>query len=106
MSNSFDNLKAGLERAIAHAHGEIRLDTKEVQLPGKPKAMSAKQIAILRRDKLHLSQNAFARILNAAPQTVQAWEHGRSKPSGCALRFLELLDHNPSILDELLHSAG
>ncbi len=106
MSETFENLKAGLERAISHAKGEIRMDTRSVKLPDRPKAMSAIQIAKLRREKLHLSQNAFARVLNAAPQTVQAWEHGRSKPSGCALRFLELLNNNPKILDKLFHSAS
>ena len=106
MKNAFENLKTGLERAIAHAQGEIRLDTATVRLPEKPKAMSARQIAVLRREKLHLSQRAFAQVINAAPQTVQAWEHGRSKPSGCALRFLELLEKYPGILDELVHVAG
>lgn len=50
MSNTFENLKAGLERAIAHANGEIRLYTLEVQLPGRPKAMSPQSTSIL--DKL------------------------------------------------------
>ena len=101
-NKAFENLKTGLEQAIAHAKGGIRLDTREVELPDPPKPMTAKQIARLRRDKLHLSQGVFARLLNAAPQTVRAWEHGRSKPSGCALRFLRLIEDNPEIIEELL----
>lgn len=98
----FDNLKDGLNRAIAHAEGEIRLDTETVLLPDKPAPMSAKEISKLRTQRLHLSQRVFAKVLNAAPQTVQAWEQGRSKPSGCALRFLELLEKHPEIIDELV----
>ena len=99
---AFDNLKSGLEQAIAHGKGQIHLNTRLVELPDPPKPMTARQIARLRRDKLRLSQGVFARLLNAAPQTVKAWEYGRSKPSGCALRFLRLIDDNPKIVNELL----
>ncbi len=98
----FDNLKNGLTRAIAHAEGRIRLDTETVLLPEKPAPMSAKEISNLRIKRLCLSQRAFAKVLNAAPQTIQAWEQGRSKPSGCALRFLELLEKHPEIIDDLI----
>ncbi|MBN1942334.1 MAG: type II toxin-antitoxin system MqsA family antitoxin [Phycisphaerae bacterium] len=100
--NAFGHLKNGLERAISHARGEIRLDTQTVQLPDKPAPMSAQKISALRIHRLGLSQRVFAKVLNAAPQTVQAWEQGRSKPSGCALRFLELLEKHPEIIDELV----
>jgi len=101
----FDDLKTGLERAIGHAEGTIRLDTRTVRLPDKPRPMSPVKIAKLRAKRLGLSQRAFAKVINAAPQTVQAWEQGRSKPSGCALRFLELLDRNPEIVDKLIAPA-
>jgi len=91
-----------LERAISHAEGTIRLDTETVRLPDKPHAMSPNEIANLRTARLGLSQRAFAKVINAAPQTVQAWEQGRSKPSGCALRFLELLDRHPEIVNDLV----
>lgn len=102
MKREFENLKAGLQRAVSHAEGTIRLDTETVRLPDKPQPMSPVKIAKLRTKRLGLSQRAFAKVINAAPQTVQAWEQGRSKPSGCALRFLELLDRDPEIVHKLI----
>jgi putative transcriptional regulator len=107
MANSaFEDLKAGLEEAIAHAEGRICLDTETVRLPDPPQPMSGQEIAALRSGRLGLSQRAFAKVINAAPQTVQAWEQGRSKPSGCALRFLELLQRRPDLLEELVQSKS
>ena len=51
---------------------------------------------------LHVSQSVFARLTNAAPQTIHAWEQGRAKPSGSALRVLHIFDEKPEIARELL----
>jgi putative transcriptional regulator len=64
--------------------------------------MSATQIIRLRKKKLRVSQSVFARLANTAPQTVHAWEQGRSSPSGTALRVLHLFDDKPEIAKELL----
>ncbi|MCK4627252.1 MAG: XRE family transcriptional regulator [Phycisphaerae bacterium] len=99
---AFENLKSGLEQAISHAHGEITLETRTVSLPDPPRPMTPKQITALRKKKLHMSQGVFAKLINAAPQTVHAWEQGRSSPSGCALRFLRLLDQQPELAGQML----
>jgi putative transcriptional regulator len=65
--------------------------------------MSARQIISLRRKKLRVSQRVFARLTNTAPQTIHAWEQGRSKPSGSALRVLHIFEDKPEIARELLH---
>ncbi|MEO5353774.1 MAG: helix-turn-helix domain-containing protein, partial [Magnetococcus sp. XQGC-1] len=46
-----------------------------VQIPGDVKAI---------RDRMDLSQSAFAGILGVSVRTVQEWEQGRRKPSGPA----------------------
>lgn len=99
---TFENLKSGLEQAIAHSRGQITLETRTVRLPDPPRPMTPKQIIALRKKKLHMSQGVFARLINAAPQTIHAWEQGRSKPSGCALRFLRLLDQKPDLAGQML----
>ena len=99
---SFEKVRDGLKRAASHAAGTAVLSTREVVLPEPPKQMTPREIAQLRQNKLHLSQAVFARYVNTATQTVQAWEQGRNPPSGCALRFLRLLDSKPEIVSEIM----
>lgn len=97
---AFLKIKAGLENAIAHAQGRKTLSIHEVELPDPPRPMSPAQITALRVRVLHVSQQVFARMLNASPQTIQAWEQGRAKPTGTALRFLRVIEHRPEILSQ------
>ena len=40
----------------------------------------------------HVSQAVFAAMLGTGKTTVQQWERGNKKPSGPALRLLDLID--------------
>jgi putative transcriptional regulator len=46
------------------------------------------------RERQHASQAVFASYLNTAPSTIRSWEHGEKKPSGAALKLLNLVDKN------------
>lgn len=46
------------------------------------------------REKEHVSQSVFAAYLNISVSTIQKWEIGEKKPSGIALRFLNLIQKN------------
>jgi len=46
------------------------------------------------REKEHVSQSVFAAYLNISVSTIQKWEIGLKKPSGIALRFLNLIEKN------------
>ncbi len=98
----------GLHNAMAEGLDALRkgkpLTTREVVLPDRPKPMSARQIAGLRRE-LCVSQAVFASMTNAAVQTVQAWEQGRTKPAGPALRLLRLIKEEPKIVTRMLRLA-
>ena len=96
--SAFLQIKRGLENAIAHAEGRKTLTMREVSLPAPPKPMTATQITALRVRVFGVSQQVFAHLLNASPQTVQAWEQGRAKPSGTALRFLRVIESKPEVL--------
>jgi putative transcriptional regulator len=50
------------------------------------------------RKHLHLTQEAFAAALNVRRDTVASWETGRKKPVGAALRLLELVKREPSLI--------
>jgi putative transcriptional regulator len=57
----------------------------------EPKSYSAYDIKRLRlREKI--SQAVFARYLNTSVSTVQKWEIGEKKPSGPALKLLDLVE--------------
>jgi putative transcriptional regulator len=56
-----------------------------------PKAYSAYEIKRLRL-KEKASQAVFAAYLNTSVSTVQKWEVGEKKPSGAALKLLDLVE--------------
>lgn len=43
------------------------------------------------RERAHVSQAVFARLLNISVSTVQKWEIGQKKPTGTALKLLHLV---------------
>ena len=55
------------------------------------KEYSLSQIQRLRR-KLQVSQTVFAAYLNTSRSTVQKWEQGQQKPTGLALKLLNLVE--------------
>lgn len=50
------------------------------------------------RARLKLSQPVFAQALNISAETVRAWEQGKRRPDGVALRLLQLTEKRPSLL--------
>lgn len=57
----------------------------------KPAAMDPKRIKRI-REKQKVSQPVFARYLNTSESTVEKWESGAKKPSGMALKLLDVVD--------------
>jgi putative transcriptional regulator len=55
------------------------------------KEYSAARIAELRK-KTHLSQAAFAAVVNVSPSTVQKWERGVKKPTGSSQRLFDIIE--------------
>lgn len=70
---------------------EVTLREIEALCLPEIKPYTSKTIVCLRH-KLKLSQAAFARVLNTSASTVQKWETGQKKPSGLALKLLNLAD--------------
>jgi putative transcriptional regulator len=54
------------------------------------KPLSPTQIRRI-RTKHGLSQVVFAHYLNTSPSTVRQWEQGKKRPSGPALRLLDVV---------------
>jgi putative transcriptional regulator len=85
----------GLKDALAHAEGKLTLRT--TVLPSPAPAMQPKEIRAV-REALNLSQAVFGRLLNVPSVTILKWEHGERKPSGAALRLLEIAKRSPEAL--------
>jgi putative transcriptional regulator len=52
------------------------------------------------RNRLHLSQTKFARLMGISEDTLQNWEQGRRKPSGPAMVLLRVAAKHPEALLE------
>ena len=52
------------------------------------------------RQRLNLSQSAFAALLGVSKRTLQDWEQGRRKPRGPACSLLRIVDQHPETLLE------
>lgn len=81
----FEQIKAGLEDALANVRGELTL--KSTTLPSPPPPASRAKVIALRK-KLKMSQSVFAAALNVSTKLVQSWEQGLRKPDRGELRLI------------------
>lgn len=89
MSSLFDDLKEGLEQAISYEKGVRKAKTKTYMiLPVNE--YDNKQIREVRM-KAGMTQSVFASYMGVSKKTVEAWECGRTHPTGPALRLLDIL---------------
>lgn len=58
------------------------------------------------RQKTHVSQSVFAKLLNVSPSSIRQWEQGKRKPTGSTKVLLEILDKEPHVLDYRMKSNG
>ena len=89
MSSLFEDLKEGLEEAIAYekGYGAGRVKTYMI-LPVKE--YSGKEIRDI-RTKAGMTQSVFASYMGVSIKTVEAWEGGRTHPTGPVFRLLDIL---------------
>ena len=94
-----DELLGAVEDIRDHVTGKkkLTLRKKQVQLPAPAPEILPEEI-VAAREALNLSQSVFARLLNVPTVTEVSWEKGRRKPSGAALRLLQIARNHPEIL--------
>ena len=89
MSSLFDNLREGLEEAISYEKGTGKAKTKTYMiLPVNE--YSNKEIREIRM-KAGMTQSVFASYMGVSKKTVEAWECGRTHPTGPVFRLLDIL---------------
>jgi putative transcriptional regulator len=101
--SAFEQIKAGLEDALANVRGELPL--KSITLPAPPPPASRATVISLRK-KLKMSQSVFAATLNVSTERVQSWEQGELKPERGELRLIEILAREPELVTKLILING
>jgi putative transcriptional regulator len=56
-----------------------------------PAPLEPRRIKMIRESQ-HVSQPVFARYLNTSESTVEKWETGAKRPSGMALKLLDIVE--------------
>ena len=98
--NYYEQLKQGLEDAVAYKKGDkkrARVSIREIHVPEYKAADVARVRATLR-----LSQRGLAFALGVSARTVEAWEAGRNVPSGSARHLLYLFEKDDSLVGQFV----
>ena len=82
----------GIKEIKNHKRGKIKLKTHALTEPSPPSKI---------RQKLKLSQSAFASLMGVSPRTIQDWEQGRRKPQGPAKSLLRIAEQHPEVFTEI-----
>ena len=82
----------GIREVIAFKEGKVKLIARRLSNPSHPKII---------RNKLNLSQAAFAGLMGVSVRTVQDWEQDRREPSGPAKSLLRIAEQHPEVFLEL-----
>ena len=90
MSILFEDLREGLQEAIDYEKGNGKAK-KAVFMITPVNKYSNDQIKSI-RNKAGMTQKVFANYMGVSKKTVEAWELGRTHPTGPACRLLDILD--------------
>lgn len=92
MSALFDDLKEGLQEAIDFEKGNGKAKTTTFMIE-PVKKYSNEDIKII-RNRAGMTQAVFANYMGVSVKTVEAWELGRTHPTGPAYRLINILAEN------------
>ena len=78
----------GIRDIQAYKAGRKNLRTHKLKAPAPPRVI---------RNRLKLSQAAFAGLMGVSLRTIQDWEQGRRNPSGPAEALLRIAEQKPEV---------
>jgi DNA-binding transcriptional regulator YiaG len=87
-------------RSLYESIADVLLDdahADKLVFPEKPNPISAPEILAI-RNRLSISQEVLAYLLNVSLRAVRSWESSTAKPTGAALRLLDMANESPQIL--------
>ena len=89
MGSLFDDLEKGLQEAIDFEKGRGKAKTTTLMIE-PVKKYSNEDIKRI-RNEAGMTQSVFAKYMGVSPKTVEAWELGRTHPTGPAYRLIDIL---------------
>lgn len=90
MNSLFDDLKTGLQEAVDFEKGQGQAKTRILMIEPVKKYTNEEIKRI--RNKSGMTQAVFANYLGVSKKTVEAWELGRTHPTGPAYRLINILE--------------
>ncbi|MBE6547832.1 MAG: helix-turn-helix domain-containing protein [Ruminococcaceae bacterium] len=90
----FDDIKTGIEQAIAYEKGTLKAKTTTLSI-APVDTFSPSDIKQIRTNT-GLTQVLFAKYMGVSVKTIEAWEAGRNHPEGAACRLLALTRNDPT----------
>ena len=100
----FGDTLQGLQDALEYVKGDkTKGRSKIVVVPDvvPVKDFSKDDIRRIRTDH-KMTQRIFAEIVGVSQKTVEAWETGTNRPTGSAMRVMQLIEADEDILDHVL----
>lgn len=96
-----EDLLSAVEEVSDHVTGKrkVTMRTTQIKLPDPAPEITPDEV-VAARQALNVSQPVFARLLNVPTVTAVSWEKGRRKPSGAALRLLQIAREHPEAILE------
>ena len=94
---SFDELLESARQAAAILRGDAP--------PSRQFTFTSADVKAIRQ-RLGLSQRAFAMLLGVSTDTVQNWEQNRRKPRGAARLLLLIAQRHPEVLTEVVEEIS
>ncbi len=90
MTSLFEDLQEGLNQAIAFEKGIGKAKVRTLIIMPLKKYTNDEIRTI--RNNAGMTQTTLAKYLGVSKKTVEAWENGRTHPTGPAYRLLEILE--------------
>ena len=90
MNSLFEDLCTGLQEAIDFEKG-VGSAKKTTYVISPIKEFNPEQIRQI-RNNAGMTQTVFANYMGVSKKTVEAWECGRTHPTGPAFRLLDILN--------------
>lgn len=94
MSNVLKSIRDDLESLCdENIISKITLRDFDRRNSTKIKEITGEEIRNI-RVKNHISQGVLAKYMNMSPVSIQKWERGESKPTGAALKLLNIINNH------------
>ena len=98
---NIETIAAAIERDAGEELPGLRDSLAEMHAGLSARTYTPEQLLVkAARERLGLSQPAFADLIDTPVATLRDWEQGRFAPPGATLRLMEIALRHPDVLTE------